>query len=95
MFDFDIKYCTGKSNQVADALSQWPENPNSASESSDEEEEWDTISNEMVCQILDHHLDFTKLLYNVKFEVQTNITNTEVANVSMGFSKINSHRHST
>ena len=36
LFDFDIKYCAGKSNQAADALSQHPENPNSASESSDE-----------------------------------------------------------
>ena len=89
MFDFDIKYHAGKSNQVADALSQQPENPNSASESSDEEEEWETISYEMVCQILDHHLDSTKLPYNVKFEVQTNITDTEVANVSSGFSKVN------
>ena len=52
------------------------------------EEEWETISYEMVYQILDHHLDSTKLPYNVKFEVQTNITNTEVANVSSGFSRV-------
>ena len=37
LFDVEIKYCGGKSNQAADASSQWPENPNSASESSDEE----------------------------------------------------------
>ena len=41
--NFDIRYCAGKSNQMADALSQQPENPNSASESSDEEEEWETF----------------------------------------------------
>ena len=73
LFNFDIKYHAGKSNQAADALSQQPENPNSSSESSDEEEEWETISYEMVCQILDHYLDSTKLPYNVKYEVQTNI----------------------
>ena len=74
---------------MADALSQQPENPNSAPESSDEEEEWEIISCDMVCQTLDHHLDSTKLPYNVKFEVQTNIINTKVANVSSGFSKVN------
>ena len=52
LFDFDIKYHAGKSNQAADALCQWPENSDSASESSDEEEEWETISYEMGCQTL-------------------------------------------
>ena len=89
LFDLDIKYSAGKSNQAADALSWQPENPNSASESSDEKEEWETISYEMVWQILDHHLDSTKLPYNVKFEVQTNIPDTKVVNVSLGFSKVN------
>ena len=60
-FDFDIQYCMDKSNQAADMLSQWPENPDSLSESLDEEEEWETISYEMVCQVLYHHLDSTKL----------------------------------
>ena len=31
LFDFDIRYQAGKSNQVADALSQWPVNPESSS----------------------------------------------------------------
>ena len=66
LFDFDIRYCVGKSNQAADALSQWPINPESSSEYSDEEEEWETISYEMVCQILDHHLSSTKIPYQVK-----------------------------
>ena len=68
-------------------LSWQPENPDSSSESSDEEGEWETISYEMVCQILDHHLDSTKLLYSVKYEVQTNIMDVEVANASVGFSE--------
>ena len=73
LFNFDIRYHAGKSNQVADALSWWTENPDTLSESSDEEDKWETISYEMVCQILNHHLDSTKLPYGVKYEVQTNI----------------------
>ena len=80
LFDFEIKYRAGKTNQAADALSQRPENPDSSSESSDGEEEWDTISYEMVCQILDHHLNSAKLPYHVKHEIQTNIADVEVAN---------------
>ena len=49
LFDFEIKHRAGKINQAADALSWWPENPNSSSESSDGEEEWETITYEMVC----------------------------------------------
>ena len=87
LFNFDIRYCAGKSNQAADALSWQPVNPNSSSESSDEEDEWETISCEMVCQILNHHLDLTKLPYGVKYEVQTNITDVEVANALVGLSQ--------
>ena len=61
LFDFNIKYRVGKTNQVVDALSQQPVNPKSSSESLDGEEEWETISYEMVCQILDYHLDSCKL----------------------------------
>ena len=62
---------------------------NSSSESSDEDEEWETISYEMVCQILNHHLSSTKLPYNIKLEVQTNITDVELANNSIGYIKSN------
>ena len=40
LFDFDIRYQAGKSNQMADALSWWPINPESSSESLDDEDEW-------------------------------------------------------
>ena len=89
LFDFEIKYRAGKTNQAADALSQWPENPNSLSESSDDEEEWDTISYEMVCQILDHHLNSTKLPYHVKHEVQNNIMEVDKANKLEDFKSTN------
>ena len=89
LFDFDIKYRVGKSNQVADTLSQWPVNPNSSSESSDDEEEWETISYEVVCQVLDYHLDSSKLPYAIKQEVQTNIMDVNEANLSEGFNPIN------
>ena len=85
LFDFEIKYRAGKTNQAADALSWWPENPDSPSESSDDEEEWDTISYEMVCQILDHHLNSTKMPYHVKHEVQNNIMEVDKANKLEGF----------
>ena len=89
LFDFEIKYRTGKTNQAADALSWQPENPNSSSESSDDEEEWETISYEMVCQILNHHLSSTKLPYHVKHEVQSNIMDVDEANQSEGFKLTN------
>ena len=60
LFDFDIQYHVGKMNQVADALSWQPINPESSSESSDEEEEWETISYQMVCQILGSPSEFNK-----------------------------------
>ena len=66
LFDFSITYRAGKLNQAADALSWWPSNPDSASESSDEEDEWETISYEMVCQILDYHPDSSNLPRSIK-----------------------------
>ena len=89
LFDFDIQYHVDKTNQAADALSQWPINPKSSSESSDEEEECETISYEMVCQILDHHLNSTKIPYQVKYELQSNIMDVEVANVSADLKSAN------
>ena len=88
LFDFEIKYRAGKSNQVADALSRHPSNPDSLSESLDDDEEWETISYGMVCQIVDHHLESTKLPYHLHYEVQSNVAEVDVANHSLGFSNV-------
>ena len=88
LFHFEIKYRAGKSNQAADALSWRPVNPDSPSESSDDDEEWETMSYGMVCQIIDHHLDSTKMPYNLKYEVQSNIVEVDVANQSLSFSNL-------
>ena len=86
LFDFEIKYRAGKSNQAADALSRHPSNPDSPSESSDDDEEWETISYGMVCQIIDHHLGSSKLPYHLRYEAQTNVAEVDMANRSLGFS---------
>ena len=89
LFDFDIKYRVGKSYQAADALSRWPANPDSASESLDGEEEWEAISYEMVCQILDYHLDSHKIPCNLKQEVQISTVDVSEANSSIGIKSPN------
>ena len=38
----------------------------------------------MVCQILDHHLDSTKIPFQVKYEVQSNSIDVETANALVG-----------
>ena len=43
----------------------------------------------MICLILNHHLDLTKMPYNVKLEVQNNILEVNMANQSLGFPKSN------
>ena len=84
LFDFDIKYRVGKSNQAADALNRQPANPDSASQSSDDEEEWEAISYEMVSHILDYHLDSSKIPCQVKHEVQVSTAEVRETNSSIG-----------
>ena len=64
-------------------------NPDLSSESLDGEEEWEAISYEMVCQILDHHLDSHKLPCNLKHEVQVSISDVSEANSSIGIKPSN------
>ena len=40
-------------------------------------------------RILDHHLSSTKLPYQVKYEMQSNVPDVEVANVSAGLKSAN------
>ena len=89
LFDFNIKYRAGKTNQAADALNWQPVNPDFSSESSDGEEEWETISYEVLCQILDYHLDSSKLHCNLKHEVQVNIMDVSEANSLIGIKQSN------
>ena len=74
----------GKTNQAADALSHQPSNPHSALESSDGEDEWEAISYDMVCQILDYHLESSKIPCQIKHEVQVNTADVSEANSSVG-----------
>ena len=89
LFDFELKYRAGKSNQAADALSRWPVNPDSALESSEGEEEWEAISYEMVCQILDYHLNSTKIPCHIKHEVQVSTADVSEANSAIGIKSPN------
>ena len=89
LFDFGLKYRAGKSNQAADVLSRWPANPNSALESSDGKEEWEAISYEMVCQILDYHLNSSKSPCQIKHEVQVTPADVSESNSSIGIKSSN------
>ena len=80
LFDFDIKYRVGKTN----TLSQWPTNHDSATESSDGEEEWEANSYEMVCQIFDYHIESCKIPCNIKHEFQVSTADVNEANTSIG-----------
>ena len=71
LFDFDIVYRTGRTNHVADALSQRPKDPNSSDESSDSDsEDYETISYGTVCTLLNQQLKSSKIPHDVKCNVQ-------------------------
>ena len=65
---------------MADALSRRPSNPDSTLESVNGEDEWEAISYDVVCQILDYHLDSRKLPCNIKHEVQVSTAEVNEAN---------------
>ena len=72
MFDFVIRYQTGQSNRVADALSHCPFNPScdeSFSESEADSDECEAISYSSVCEAVDLYLNSTKIPEDLKQQV--------------------------
>ena len=63
LLDFDIKYRSGRKNQVADALSYRPGNPCEE----DVEEEYEVLSYDVVCQTLNDHTDSTKFCHDLRY----------------------------
>ena len=74
LYDFDIVYCTGKSNLVADALSRWPELPSSNTRWGEEDsnEEWEAISYP-VTHTRKIHGDHNTISHQVIFQKLTEI----------------------
>ena len=73
MFDFVIKYQTGRSNKAIDALSRRPFNPtcdDSFSESEADSDECEVISYSSVCEAVDLCLNSTKIPEDLKQGVQ-------------------------
>ena len=80
LYDFDIVYRTGRSNNVADALSHRPKDSDSENEATDEEEEWTAISYQTVCETLDIPLGGTKVNRELRARLQT----VDTAHVELG-----------
>ena len=80
LFDFDIKYQVGRKNQVADTLSHHPLNPDSSSESEDDDDNCETISYGMVCQSINYLTNSMKIPFHVKYEIQNNEMETSEVN---------------
>ena len=73
LFDFVIKYQTGRSNRAADALSHCPFNPScddSFTESEADSDECEVISYSSVCEAVDLCLNSTKIPEDLKQGVQ-------------------------
>ena len=64
LFDFNIKYRTGKSNQAADALSHCPKSSLDMSSDRGGEEEYETISYEVISD------DLTELIDGIKIPIE-------------------------
>ena len=75
LFDFDIKYRTGKSNQAADALSHRPKSSVdiSSDRGSEESEEYETISYEVTSDDLTELIDGIKIPIELKKKIQRSI----------------------
>ena len=73
LFDFVIKYQTGRSNRAADALSRHPFNPScddSFTECEANSDECEVISYSSVCEAVDLCLNSTKIPEDLKQGVQ-------------------------
>ena len=75
LFDFDIKYRTGKSNQAADALSHHPKSSVdiSSDRESEENEEYETLSYEVISDDLTELIDGIKIPIELKKKIQRSI----------------------
>ena len=80
LLDFNTKYRVGRKNQVVDALSCHPWNPDSSLESEDDDDNWETISYGKVCQSINHLTDSMKILFDVKYKIQNNEMETSEVN---------------
>ena len=73
LFDFDIKYRMGKSNQVTDALSHCPKSGVDISSDRGSEEGYETISYEVISDDLTEVIDGIKIPIELNNEIQKSI----------------------